>query len=100
MSSGRPTHRQRQAEATRTRVIRAARRVFAARGYGAATIAGIAEAAGVAIPTVYKLYGNKRALLTAVADSWEPEFAPRGPEDVPDGPQQALTFWAAIVRRQ
>lgn len=101
MSSGELTYRQRQAAATRARVTRAARRVFAAQGYSAATIADVAKAAGVAIPTVYKLYGNKRALMTAVADSWEPQFVPpRETEDVPDDPRKALAFWAAVVRRQ
>ncbi len=94
------TYRQRQAAATRARVIRAARRVFATRGYSAATIADVARAAGVAIPTIYKLFGNKRALMTAVADSWEPQFAPGGPHDVPNDPLDALAFWATTVRRQ
>jgi AcrR family transcriptional regulator len=75
--------------------------VFAARGYSATTIADIARAAGVAVPTVYKLYGNKRTLMTAVADSWEPQFVPpRESEDVPDDPRKAVAFWAAVVRRQ
>ena len=82
-------------------MTRAARRVFAAQGYSAATIADVAAAAGVAIPTVYKLYGNKRALMTAVADSWEPQFVPsRESEDVPDDPWEAVAFWTAVVRRQ
>jgi AcrR family transcriptional regulator len=101
MSSGRLTYRQRQAEATRARVTRAARRLFAARGYSAATIADVARAAGVAVPTVYKLYGNKRTLMSAIADSWEQEFVPdRAAEEVPDDPAAALVFWAGFVRRQ
>jgi AcrR family transcriptional regulator len=101
MSSGRLTYRQRQAEATRARVTRAARRVFATRGYSAATIADVARAAGVAVPTVYKLYGKKRSLMSAIADSWEQEFAPdRAAEEVPDDPAAALVFWAGFVRRQ
>jgi AcrR family transcriptional regulator len=75
--------------------------VFAARGYSAATIADVARAAGVAIPTVYKLYGNKRTLMSAIADSWEREFAPdRDAEEVPGDPAAALVFWAGFVRRQ
>jgi AcrR family transcriptional regulator len=101
MSSGQLTYRQRQAAATRARVTRAARRVFAARGYSASTIADVAGAAGVAIPTVYKLYGNKRTLMSAIADSWEQEFAPdRGAEEVPADPAAALAFWAGVVRKQ
>jgi AcrR family transcriptional regulator len=75
--------------------------VFAARGYSAATIADVARTAGVAIPTVYKLYGNKRTLMSAIADSWEREFAPdRDAEEVPGDPAAALVFWAGFVRRQ
>jgi AcrR family transcriptional regulator len=94
------SYRQRQAAETRVRITRAARHVFTSRGYRAATIAEIATAAGVAIPTVYKLYRNKRALLTAVADAWEPQFVPAGLESVPDGPEEAIAFWAHTVRRQ
>ena len=98
--NGQLTYRQRQAAATRTRVVRAARRVFARRGYGAATIAGIARSAGVAIPTVYKLYGSKRALLAAVGDAWTAEFAPEDLGEVPQEPRRALEWWAAFARRQ
>ncbi len=79
-------------------MTRAARRVFATNGYNAATIADVAHAAGVAIPTVYKLYGNKRALLSAIADAWWGEFVPQ--VDVPSDPAEALAWWAATVRRQ
>jgi AcrR family transcriptional regulator len=75
--------------------------VFAARGYSAATIADVARVAGVAIPTVYKLYGNKRTLMSAIADRWEQQFVPdRDAEEVPADPAAALVFWAGFVRRQ
>jgi AcrR family transcriptional regulator len=61
----------------------------------------VARAAGVAVPTVYKLYGNKRTLMSAIADSWEQEFVPdQAAEEVPDDPAAALAFWAGFVRRQ
>jgi AcrR family transcriptional regulator len=92
--------RQRQAAATRLRVIRAARRVFTARGYSPATIAEVAKAAGVAVPTVYKLYRSKRGLLAAVIEGWRSEFVPAGFEAVPADPPAALAFWAETIRRQ
>ena len=92
--------RQRQAAATRLRVTRAARRVFTARGYSPATIAEVAEAAGVAVPTVYKLYRSKRGLLAAVIEGWRSEFVPEGLEAVPADPAAALAFWAETIRRQ
>jgi AcrR family transcriptional regulator len=92
--------RQRQAAATRLRVTRAARRVFTARGYSSATIAEVAKAAGVAVPTVYKLYRSKRGLLAAVIEGWRSEFVPEGFEAVPADPPAALAFWAETIRRQ
>src|SRR5215471_8040984 len=92
--------RQRQAAATRRRVTRAARRVFTARGYSAATIAEVAAAAGVAVPTVYKLYRSKRGLLSAVIEGWRSEFVPASFEAVPADPAAALAFWAETIRRQ
>jgi AcrR family transcriptional regulator len=61
--------RQAQARATRLRVIEVANRLFTDYGYPATTIEAIAEAADVPLPTVYRLFGSKRALLTAVLDT-------------------------------
>jgi AcrR family transcriptional regulator len=60
--------RQAQVRATRLRVIEAAKRLFIEHGYPATTIEAIAEAASVPLPTVYRLIGSKRALLSAVLD--------------------------------
>jgi AcrR family transcriptional regulator len=95
-----PGLRQRQAAATRRRVTRAARRVFTTRGYTPATIAEVAEAAGVAVPTVYKLYRSKRGLLAAVIEGWRSEFVPDSFEAIPADPPAALAFWAQTIRRQ
>jgi len=65
VNSTRTTHRQRQALETRARVVGAARRLFAARGYATTTIQAIAEEAGVAVPTVYDAFGSKRGILEA-----------------------------------
>lgn len=98
-TSAPPTYRQRQAAETRARIAQAARQVFAARGYGAANITDVAQAAGVAVPTVYKLYGNKRGLLAAIADAWGREFGGRIP-DVPRDPAAAIAWWSGMARRQ
>jgi AcrR family transcriptional regulator len=52
-------------------VVDAARRLFAARGYSATTIEAIAQAARVAVPTVYAAFGSKRAVLLALLDRLE-----------------------------
>lgn len=55
--------RDEQARETRRRLLDAAYRLFLEQGYSAATIPAIAEEAGVAVPTVYWVFGSKRALL-------------------------------------
>jgi AcrR family transcriptional regulator len=64
------THRQRQAEETKVRIAQAARRLFAAGGYGATSIDAIAKEAGVATRTVYSAFGTKREILSLICDLW------------------------------
>jgi AcrR family transcriptional regulator len=59
------TLRARQGQATRGLIVQAATTVFEDKGYRGARIEDIAAAAGVAYPTVYKAFSNKRNLLTA-----------------------------------
>jgi AcrR family transcriptional regulator len=58
-----PTLRSEQAAQTRQRIVDAAQRVFSDHGFVGARIEDIALAAGVAVPTVYKVFANKRNLL-------------------------------------
>src|SRR3954453_3400531 len=57
--------RARQALATRRLIVEAAAIVFEQQGYRGARMEDIAAAAGVAYPTVYKAFSNKRNLLAA-----------------------------------
>jgi AcrR family transcriptional regulator len=70
------SRRKEQSAETRRRIIAAARELFIRRGYAQATIAQIAETAGVAVETVYAQFRNKAALLRQV---WYIDF--RGDED-------------------
>ncbi len=54
---------------TRADIAAAARSLFLARGWAATTIRDIAREAGVSEPTVYKSYGGKTGLATALVDS-------------------------------
>jgi AcrR family transcriptional regulator len=65
----RSARREQAALLTRAAIVDAARRVFVERGYAAATIAAIADAADVAVPTVYASVGGKPALLAALLDA-------------------------------
>lgn len=54
------------ARETRAAILRAAKQLFAEQGYARATVAGIAERAGVALNTVYTSVGGKAALMEAL----------------------------------
>lgn len=61
--------RQQQAHATRQQIVDAASRLFARDGYFGTTVEAIAREAGVAPPTVYAVFGTKRAVLSDLIDS-------------------------------
>ena len=65
-----PTHRQRQAQATRDMIVSSAQALFLEQGYICTTIDVIAERAGVASSTVYAIFGSKRGILRAIRDTW------------------------------
>ena len=58
-----------QARATRLRVIDAAKRLFVEQGYPGTTLEHVADSAEVALPSLYRMFGSKRALLTAVLET-------------------------------
>jgi AcrR family transcriptional regulator len=57
------------AMATRQSILEAARRVFLEKGYAAATMAGIAQFAGVALDTVYATAGKKPSLFRLLIET-------------------------------
>ena len=61
--------RREQAALTRARIIEGATAVFELQGYEGARIEDIASKAGVAVPTVYKVFTNKRNLLKASVEA-------------------------------
>jgi AcrR family transcriptional regulator len=60
--------RQAQSRATRLRVLEAAKALFIEYGYPATTLEAIAQAADTSLPTLYRLFSSKRALLKEVLD--------------------------------
>jgi AcrR family transcriptional regulator len=61
-------NRERTARATRRRIVDAAARLFVRDGYSDTSIADIASAAGVAVPTVYASLRSKANILRAVVE--------------------------------
>jgi AcrR family transcriptional regulator len=80
----RPSHRQRQAAATKAQVAAAARALFASEGYVGTTIAAIAAAADIPAPTIYSAFGGKAAILRAIA------WGVAGELDIDQAHEQAL----------
>ena len=75
--------REAQARETRRFILDAAHELFVANGYVATTIQAIAEQGGVAVQTVYAVFGSKRELLrqlierTIAGDDEPPPMAER-----------------------
>jgi AcrR family transcriptional regulator len=68
MSENPPKLRERQAQLTRDEILKAARRLFADRGYTRTSVRDVAEAAGVSAQTVYDSIGSKQALVARLND--------------------------------
>ncbi|MEU1535090.1 TetR/AcrR family transcriptional regulator [Streptomyces fagopyri] len=56
------------AAATREAILKSAHTLFLARGYADVTVGEVAEAAQVAVPTVYSSIGNKPGILAALLE--------------------------------
>ena len=68
--------RREQAAATRAAILDAALELFQQHGYAATSVAAIADKAGVALKTVYAVFGTKRGVLVALRSRLV-----RGPSD-------------------
>jgi len=60
--------RQRQADETHSRIASAARKLLEQNGYAGMTIPAVAHAAGVAVPTVYSIFGSKKGIVSELLD--------------------------------
>jgi AcrR family transcriptional regulator len=85
-----PSRRER-AQATQARIVKTAYGLFVTRGYARTTMAEIAEAADVAVQTVYFTFHTKAALLSRCVD-----FAVMG-EGQPLAPDQQPWFKAMLA---
>ena len=96
-------HRERQAEETRLQIARAARALFAERGYAATTIAAIADAADIPAPTIYSAFGSKAKILEKITRIWMTEAQTVSIAEAslaePD-PAEQLRMFAELNRRQ
>jgi AcrR family transcriptional regulator len=94
--------RQRQADDTRQRIAHAARKLLIAEGFDGMTIEAVAREAGVAIQTVYAIFGSKRGIVAALMDRarFGPDYAElvsRAREET--DPALRLRLTAGVARR-
>lgn len=96
-------HRQRQAEATKLEIARAARALFAERGYVATTIAAISAEADIPAPTIYSAFGTKARILDKITEQWMNQAQTTASATAylrePD-PAQQLRMLAELNRKQ
>lgn len=67
---------------TRARIVEAASHLLTDHGPSAVTTRGVAQAAGVQPPTIYRLFGDKDGLLEAVAERVMADFVARKAAEV------------------
>ena len=97
------TLRAERAGVTRRRIAAAARRLFSRDGYAATTLKGVAMEAGVAVQTVYAVYGSKagilRVLVGDVVSQPEAEASFRDAMRQPSAPR-GLDLFARSIRQR
>ncbi len=91
--------RQAQAEETRRVIIAAAGRLFRARGYGV-PMPAIASEAGVAVETIYRIFGTKVGLFTTVIEALLAGGQTRAEVPVQDRPAIQAIHQEADPRRR
>jgi len=73
-SDSRPTSKAAQSEATRAKLLSAARELFGARGYASVGTEEVVRAAGVTRGALYHQFADKRELFEAVYEQLEQEI--------------------------
>ncbi|RCV90277.1 TetR/AcrR family transcriptional regulator [Billgrantia montanilacus] len=80
-------------EETRGKIIRAARKAFAAKGYAAASMDDLTAEAGLTRGALYHNFGSKQGLLQAVVDQIDQEMVER----MLAAQDQAASRWGGLL---
>jgi TetR/AcrR family transcriptional regulator, regulator of cefoperazone and chloramphenicol sensitivity len=94
--------RQQQADETRARIAAAARKLLEEHGYAGMTMPAVAKKAGVAVATVYAVFGSKTGILSAILDAarFDESYQNLVREAMhTSDPRERLRFPARIARR-
>lgn len=87
------SRRAQMAEGTRAKLIQAARKAFAAKGYAAASMDDLTAEAGLTRGALYHQFGDKKGLLNAVIDQIDAEMLVR----LRVARDQAETAWTGFL---
>ena len=87
------TKRHTQMEETRVKLIQAARKAFATKGYAAASMDELTAAVGLTRGALYHNFGDKKGLLRAVIDQLDEEMLAR----MHAAHEQAETLWLGFL---
>lgn len=87
------TKRHTQMEETRVKLIQAARKAFATKGYAAASMDELTAAVGLTRGALYHNFGDKKGLLRAVIDQLDAEMLER----MRTAQEQAETLWLGFL---
>ena len=88
-----PTRRAQMMEETRAKLIGAARKAFAAKGYAAASMDDLTAEVGLTRGALYHNFGDKKGLLQAVIDQIDAEMLVRQRQ----AGEQAASPWARFI---
>ena len=94
--------RQRQADETRDRIAVAGRKLLEEHGYAGMTMEAVARKAGVAVATVYAVFGSKTGILREILDAarFDESYQNLVREAMHSSdPRERLRFPARIARR-
>jgi AcrR family transcriptional regulator len=94
--------RQRHADDTRVRIAAAARKLLEEHGYAGMTMPAVAKKAGVAVATVYAVFGSKTGILSEILDAarFDESYQNLVHEAMhTSDPRERLRFPARIARR-
>ncbi|WP_331345170.1 TetR/AcrR family transcriptional regulator [Cellvibrio sp. UBA7661] len=80
-------------EETRNKLIQAARKAFAEKGYAAASMDDITASVGLTRGALYHTFGDKKGLLMAVVDQIDTEMASRAHASA----AEANSLWDGLV---
>jgi TetR/AcrR family fatty acid metabolism transcriptional regulator len=88
----------RRSDDKRRRILEAAVRVFAKKGYFAARVSDVAKRAGIADGTIYLYFKNKEDILVSLFDEVMSEHVARGKEELQRIPGTAAKLHAIAAR--